>query len=133
VRFVTQLQAPNLIYHDITKQITADNVAALQTQRTSAPTAFLSTIKRIAAELVGFKPPPAVLAPAPASAPVTPPRVMDFTTTTIPGEGHCTLSITTTPTAASSSSSSAAAAPPKVVLLVGKDNSQATLVSQQFC
>ena len=158
----------SLIYHDFTKQITAANVAGLQAQRKAndGGAAFLAKLRADAGAVVGYRAPSGATRakrpdrPAAQAAPTvatatsiiggraesrTTAPTMALTTAfdTIPGEGHCSLTISSTkvtsggdaaargtsvPSSSSSSASSSvptAASPSapypqqRVVLLVG--------------
>ena len=114
----------SLIYHDFTKQITAANVANLQAQRAASDggTAFLAKLQANAGAVVGYRSPVRVQKGAETSGtersrksrgreaststagvsegksivPAVLPVVLTTTFDTIPGEGHCTLAISST-------------------------------------
>jgi hypothetical protein len=116
--------SPNLIYHSFTEQIAGAKITRLQQRRTTAAApAFFREIRRVAADVSGFRgsqrpnasvvvdeqeQPPHTARAAGVASPAPP------VVTMIAGEGHCTIAITACTTAECKTAS-------EPVVLLGSD------------
>jgi dienelactone hydrolase len=102
--------APNLIYHDFTKQIAAPLEASLHQRRSaSSSSSFLEEIRLAAPAVVGYVPPVAVLAVT-HTADDGSPDSAEPTRVVLQGEGNCTLPVYIFGAAASATAARADAA-----------------------